>query len=76
MTTRTLEEYLRQPYYIEVVASMSEDGDSGWVAEVRELEGCIAQGRTREELRVNLRRAMTAWIDNALVVGDPIPDPE
>ena len=75
MTTLTLEDYLRQPYHIEVVASTDEDGDSGRVAEVRELEGCIAQGRTHEELFENVERAMTAWIDDALEAGDPVPEP-
>ena len=71
----TIEDYLERPYQIEVVASASEDGDSGWVAEVRELRGCIAQGRTCEELSRNIRRAMTAWVDDALRAGGPIPEP-
>ena len=51
--------YLKRPYHVEIVTSESEDGDSGWVAEVRELKGCIAQGRTRDELFENIERAMT-----------------
>ena len=73
--TATIEEYLKRPYHIEIVPSVSEDGDSGWVAEVREFDGCIAQGRSRAELFENIERAMTAWIDDALGVGDPLPDP-
>ena len=67
--------YLKRPYHVEIVTSESDDGDSGWVAEVRELKGCIAQGRTREELFKNIERAMTAWIDDALQAGDTIPGP-
>ncbi len=75
MSAATIEDYLRRPYHIEIVTSESEDGDSGWVAEVRELKGCIAQGRTHAELFENTERAMTAWIDDALHAGDPIPGP-
>ena len=75
MNAETIESYLKQPYHIEIVWSESEDGDAGWVAEVKELRGCIAQGRSREELLENIDRAMEAWIDDALEAGDPIPEP-
>lgn len=69
-------DYLDLPYHIEIVRSESpEDDDGGWVAEVRELKGCIAQGRTPDELMANIRGAMGAWIDDALSVGDRIPQP-
>ena len=67
--------YRERPYHIEIVWSESEDGDAGWVAEVKELRGCIAQGRSREELLANIDRAMEAWIDDAKAAGDPIPEP-
>ncbi len=75
MNMAAIEDYLKRPYHIEIVWSESEDGDSGWVAEVKELDGCIAQGRSHDELFENIERAMTAWIDDALQDGDPIPDP-
>ena len=75
MNTATIADYLKRPYHIEIVASTSDDGDAGWVAEVKELDGCIAQGRTHDELFENIDRAMTAWIDDALEAGDPIPEP-
>ena len=71
----TLEDYLRRPYHIELVPSATDDGDSGWVAVVRELRGCVAQGRSPDELFENIERAMTAWIDDALESGDPVPEP-
>ena len=75
MTTEDVESYLKRGYHVAVVPSESADGDAGWVAEVAELPGCIAQGRTSEELFANVDRAMTAWIDDALDAGDPIPAP-
>ena len=75
MRAAGIEDYLKRPYHVEIVRSASEDGDGGWVAEVKALPGCIAQGRTRAELLANVERAMTAWIDDALEAGDPIPAP-
>ena len=75
MNTESIEHYLKRPYHIEIVWSESAAGDAGWVAEVKELRGCIAQGRSREELLGNIDRAMEAWIDDALEAGDPIPEP-
>lgn len=69
-------DYLRLPYHIEVVHSASpEDSDEGWVAEVRELKGCIAQGRTPDELLANVRTAMEIWIEHMLERAKPIPRP-
>ena len=79
MATGASEERLRElcglPWHIEIVHSETEDGDSGWVAEVRELPGCIAQGRTPDELFANIDRALQAWIWDAMEYGDPIPEP-
>lgn len=63
------------PYHIEIVHSVAEDGDAGWVAEVREWPGCIAQGRTMGELEQNLRDAMEAWTDAEVEDGRDIPLP-
>lgn len=70
-----IEEYLKLRYHTEIVLSEAEDGDAGWVAEVKELTGCIAQGRTREELLENIDLAKTVWLEDALEAGDPIPKP-
>jgi predicted RNase H-like HicB family nuclease len=34
-----------------------------WVAEVKELKGCITQGRTIEQARGRTREALQAWFD-------------
>ena len=75
MGTETVQGSRPQPYGVEVVWSESDDGDAGWVAEVRDLPGCIAQGRSRGELLENINRAIEAWIADALEAGDPIPRP-
>jgi len=72
---RTLDEYLELPYAIVVVHDVDEDGNSGWVAEVEELPGCISQGRTPQEAVERVREAMRDWIAVALDDGVPIPEP-
>ena len=74
MARRTAVEYLELPYTIEVRFD-SGDGESGWVASVVELPGCITQGDTFEELGEMIREAMLAWIEVELEDGAAIPEP-
>lgn len=72
---RAVEEYLELPYAIVVVQDVDEDGNTGWVAEVEELPGCISQGRTAQEAVEHVREAMRDWITVALEDGVAIPEP-
>ena len=45
--------------------------DSGFVAHVPALKGCWSQGRTRDEVRDNIREAIIAWLE---VEQDKIED--
>lgn len=69
------EDYLDLPHHIEITRSQPEDGDGGWVADILELDGCIAHGATPTELMDNIRRAMDAWISAELDDGHDIPLP-
>ena len=71
----TTERFWDLPYHIEILRSVAEDGDSGWVAEVTEWPGCIAQGRTMQELEVHLREAMEAWVEAETEDGRDVPPP-
>ena len=51
------------------------DEDEAFVAEVPELPGCAAHGRTQEEALRNANEAIQLWIDTAKEFGDPVPDP-
>ena len=73
--TRTLDEYLKLPYTIELVRDQDDDGNRGFVAEVEELPGCISQGATPEEAIRNVFDAMHGWISVALEDGRDIPEP-
>jgi antitoxin HicB len=73
--TRTLEEYLRLPYRIELVPDRDDEGREGWVAEVEELPGCMSQGETPGEAVERVRDAMEGWNSVALDDGIVIPEP-
>jgi antitoxin HicB len=72
---KALEEYLELPYAITVVHDVDDEGNSGWVAEVEELPGCISQGTTPQEAVERVREAMRDWIAVALEDGVPVPEP-
>jgi antitoxin HicB len=71
---KTVEEYLKLPYAIEV---MRDEGDDygGWFAQVLELPGCMTQADTFAEIDVMIQDAMRAWIETALEKKIPIPEP-
>lgn len=65
------EEYLKAPY----ARVLLPERDGGYVAEILEFPGCIAQGDTAEEALMNLEGAAVGWIDAALEQGQQIPEP-
>jgi antitoxin HicB len=67
-------DYLNAPYHITLIRDDAEDA-SGWVANVNELPGCIAQGDTQEDALANLRDVMESWIEFVLEQGKEIPPP-
>ncbi len=50
--------------------------DGVYVAEVPELPGCLAHGKSQAEALVNVQEAVQLWIDTANEFGDPIPEPK
>ena len=50
--------------------------DKVFVAEVPELPGCMAHGKTQEKALKNVNEAIELWIDTAREFGDPIPEPK
>jgi predicted RNase H-like HicB family nuclease len=49
--------------------------DAAFVAEVRELPGCMAHGDSQESALANVKEAMQLWLETAKEFGDPIPEP-
>lgn len=63
--------YLRLPYRMEIRG----DPEEGYLAEAPELPHCFAAGKTTKEALAVLREAMAAWIESAIIAGDPVPAP-
>jgi predicted RNase H-like HicB family nuclease len=52
------------------------DKDKLYVAEVPELPGCSAHGKSREEALEQISQAIQLWVETAKEFGDPIPEPK
>ena len=52
------------------------DEDGVFVAEVPELPGCMAHGKTRESALKSVKEAIGLWLETAREFGDPIPEPK
>ena len=52
------------------------DEDDTFVAEVPELPGCAADGRTYKEAVVNAETIIKQWIETAQDLGRPVPQPK
>jgi predicted RNase H-like HicB family nuclease len=61
-------------YRYEVLIYWS-DEDQAFIAEVPELPGCAADGQTYQEAVANVETIIQEWIETALELGRPIPEP-
>lgn len=62
-------------YNYEIILYWSND-DNAFIAEVPELPGCMADGKTRIEALKNAEIIIQEWIELALEDGQPIPEPK
>ena len=58
-------------YKYKLVLYWSNDDDA-FVAEVPELPGCMAHGRTQETALREVKEAMRLWVETAHGCGDPL----
>ncbi len=72
MTNNRLEHYLSLPYTIEIIP---DEDDGGYVARIKELQGCFTQADTWDDLHQMIEDAKRLWLESALEHGDPIPEP-
>lgn len=68
---RTLEEYMKLPYRMEVVP----DAEGGYVVSFPELKGCLTSGETVEAAVANAEDAKREWLVAAMEDDYPIPEP-
>ena len=59
----------------EVIIYWSED-DQAFIAEVPELPGCAADGKSHREALRNVERIIQEWLETARDIGRPIPKPK
>ncbi len=57
------------------IRPLSEEDGGGFLAEVPDLPGCMADGATVEEALHEVADSIHAWIKTATEFGDPIPTP-
>jgi predicted RNase H-like HicB family nuclease len=50
--------------------------DQAFIAEVPELPGCPADGKTYQEALANVEVVIREWIETAKELGRPIPKPK
>jgi predicted RNase H-like HicB family nuclease len=62
-------------YKYELIIYWSEE-DQAFIAEVPELAGCFADGKTYKETFENVERVIGEWIETAGDMGRPIPVPK
>jgi predicted RNase H-like HicB family nuclease len=59
----------------EVIIYWSKE-DQSFIAEVPELPGCMADGQTHQEALSNAENVIEEWIETALELKRPIPEPK
>jgi predicted RNase H-like HicB family nuclease len=59
----------------EIIIFWSEE-DNAFIAEVPELPGCMADGKTYREALENAEEIIDEWIETAQEEGRPIPQPK
>ncbi len=64
-------EIIKRPYR----KVISGDVEEGFLIQVTDLPGCMTAGDTEAEAVAMLPEAMMAWIESALLDGDPVPEP-
>jgi predicted RNase H-like HicB family nuclease len=58
----------------EIIVYLSQ-ADEAFIAEVPELPGCAADGKSHKEAPANVELIIKEWIETAQELGRPIPAP-
>lgn len=63
------------PLRYEAIIYWSPD-DEAFIAEIPELPGCAADGRTPQEALDRVQVVAQEWIETARALGRPVPEPK
>jgi antitoxin HicB len=69
---KNLKYYLNLEYTIR----LKQNSDGSFFGEIEELNGCMTEGDTKEEVLEMLEDAKKAWLEVAIKRGLAIPEPE
>ncbi|MCG5061142.1 MAG: type II toxin-antitoxin system HicB family antitoxin [Limnoraphis sp. WC205] len=72
---KTKRESLDYYFYLPYPITLYPEPEGGYVAEIKDLSGCLTQGETIEEIMENIEDAKRLWIETAYELGDEIPLP-
>jgi predicted RNase H-like HicB family nuclease len=64
-----------EPLKYEVIIYWSHD-DEAFIAEIPELPGCAADGKTPQEALAQVQVVAQEWIETARELGRPVPEPK
>ena len=70
--TKETQKYLNLPYTFELI----KEDDGTYFVKVKELPGCMSNGKTADEAMKNIKDAMEIWLESSLRRGLEIPLPE
>jgi antitoxin HicB len=66
-----LDHYLALNYH----RRLYQDDEGDWIAEIDDLPGCLADGKTPDEAIANSREAMRSWVESRISAGLDVPEP-
>ena len=66
---------MKHDNYPIIIQPLSAEDGGGFLAEVPDLPGCVADGETVEAALHDIEDAIIAWIKTATEFGDSIPTP-
>ncbi len=76
MTFNPCEKPVTKPKHRYAVIVYWSERDTAYIAEVPELPGCAADGKTYQEAIAMAEIIMDEWIETAIKMGWTIPEPE
>lgn len=73
MKYKSIDEYMKLPYHLEIIPDVEE---GGYVASYPELPGCLTCAETMEQVLRNAEDAKREWLLATMEMGSEIPEPD
>jgi predicted RNase H-like HicB family nuclease/predicted RNA binding protein YcfA (HicA-like mRNA interferase family) len=70
---RLMNKIMKPKYEIMIYRS---EQDESFIAEVPELAGCMADGKTYQSALKNVEQIISEWVETAQLTGRPVPEPK